>query len=91
MAEPDGPPFPRKLGTAPPFVAHRFTDGRSAIPPLSGWYAGEVTPNPAPFNLTAELVAGGQPVKSVKVSQRFKLKVQSDRNVPHAAHGPGRW
>jgi hypothetical protein len=77
----DGPPVPRVLGTAPPYFVPRFADGRAAIPPLSGWYTGAVTPDPAPFTLTAELVADVQPVKGVKVDQFFKLRVSSDRRV----------
>jgi hypothetical protein len=78
---PDGPPVPRQLGTAAPQRVARPSDGRTPIPPLSGWYAGAVAPDPPPFALTAELVSDAQPVKSVKVDQRFKLKVSSDRRV----------
>lgn len=80
-AMPDGPPVPRQLGGAEPLVIPKPADGRTPIPPLSGWYAGDVTPDPAPFALTTELVADGRPVKSVKVDQAFKLKVRSDRRV----------
>jgi hypothetical protein len=79
--KPDGPPVPRPLGTAAPLSIARPADGRTPIPPLSGWYAGDVAPDPLPFALTAELVSDGRPVKSVKVDQRFKLKVSSDRRV----------
>jgi hypothetical protein len=81
MPAPPGPGFPRAVGTAPPFVAEKFADDRVAVPPLFGWYAGDVAPNPTAFTLTAELVAGGQPVKSVKCDQKFKLRVQCDRTV----------
>jgi hypothetical protein len=77
---PVGPPVPRILGGAP-FDRPKSTDGRVPIPPLSGWYTGEVTPEPAPFELTAELVSNGQVVKGVKVSEAFQLRVNSNRRV----------
>ena len=50
-------------------------------PSLSARGVGDITPNPAPFTLTAELVVGGHPVNTVKVSERFKLRVNADRQV----------
>jgi hypothetical protein len=62
-------------------VGKKLADGRTPLPPLSAWYTGDVTPDPAPFTLTAELVSADRPVKSVTVDQRFKLRVSSDRRV----------
>jgi hypothetical protein len=79
--KPDGYSGPRPLGTAPALVVPKPADGRTPIAPLSGWYTGDVTPDPAPFTLTAELVSDSQVVKGVKVDQPFTLRVRSDRRV----------
>jgi hypothetical protein len=78
---PDGPAVPRALGTEKPVVTPHLTDGRAALPPLSGWYTGDVTPDPEPFELTAELVADGKPVNGVAVDEPFKLRVWSTQRV----------
>ena len=76
-----GPPVPRMFGSTGPFVGLKPAGGRTPIPPLSGWYTGNVTPDPDPFALTAEIIAGGRTVKSVKEGERFKLKVVSKQRV----------
>jgi hypothetical protein len=81
--EPDGPPVPRALGTAEPLRVTRQANGRVPLPPLSGWYTGDVAPDPAPFALSAELVANGKPIRPpvVAVDQRFKLEVRCNQRV----------
>jgi hypothetical protein len=81
IEKPEGPLGPRALGTANPLALPKPADGRAPIPPLSGWYVGDVAPDPAPFALTVELVSDGQPVKSVKEDQPYKLRVRSDQRV----------
>ena len=78
---PKGPPVPRRFGTAPALVGPASAEGRAPILPLSGWYAGDVTPDSAPFGLTAELIVEDQPVKAVTTEQSFKLRVWADRRV----------
>ncbi|MBN9119301.1 MAG: hypothetical protein J0I06_09095 [Planctomycetes bacterium] len=78
-ALPVGPPVPRPFGGAP-FVGTKRADG-PPLAPLSGWYAGDATSEPAPFVLAAELVRDGRAVKGVTVDQPFKFRVSSDRRV----------
>ena len=72
---------PRVFGGAGPLILAKPAGGRTPIPPLSGWYTGDVTPDPDPFALTAEIVVGGRAVKSVKEGERFKLRVVSKQRV----------
>ena len=76
---PDGPITKPFTGAKPVVVS--AADGRTPIPPLSAWYAGDVTPEKAPFTLKAELVSGGKPIAGVKVDQPFGLRVSCDKKV----------
>ncbi len=78
--EPDGPvakPFAGAKSVAVPAAA----DGRTPIPPLSAWYAGDVTPEKPPFTLTAEIVSKDKVVTELKGDDTFTIHVESDRKV----------
>ncbi|MBP3955831.1 hypothetical protein J8F10_11100 [Gemmata sp. G18] len=78
--EPDGP-IARPFAGARAVRVSASVEGRAPIPPLSAWFAGDVAPVKAPFVLKAELVIDGKPVKQVKASEPFQLRVSCDRTV----------
>lgn len=63
--------------TAKPFAGARPVIG--PVPPLNALYAGDVSPDPAPFALSVEVVAGGKPVATVKEDVPYTLRVTADR------------
>ncbi len=78
--EPDGPIASPFVGAKPVIVPAPLA-GRASIPPLAGWYTGDVTPEKAPFTLKAELVVSGKAVTQVVADQEFQLRVECDRTV----------
>lgn len=77
---PDGP-VAKPFGGGLAVVVPAPRDGRKPVPPLSAWYAGDVTPEKPPFALKAELVAGAQNVTKVKVDEPFVLRVSCDKKA----------
>jgi len=54
----------------------------SPILPFDSWYSGDVSMDPSPLNVAAELVTPeGQALTSVTAGQRFHLKVKAKQNA----------
>jgi hypothetical protein len=76
--KPDLPCGPR----ARPFAGARRVRGAAGSLPLSAWYAGDCEPDPAPFQLTMEVVnRRDDPIQKVGVDDVFLLRVESNRDV----------
>ena len=70
-------PVPKPFAGAKP--------ARGPVPPLGAWYAGDVSADPPPFTLTAELVdPDGKPVAEVAERGRFQIRLKASADASFA-------